>query len=163
MPDLMTHILVPSLFKRKFGKYFSIVVLGAVLPDFVTRIPCLFLEIFFPNHSYQWNWFFQIFHSLIPLLFFCLLIAFLFEEKERKSIIKFLLIGTVSHVFLDLFQKHFTLGTQGYHWLFPLTWQDFTIPLFWPETSLYFIPVILIAFVLLNFRDKFCIPRKMKQ
>lgn len=146
MPDLLTHILVPSLFKKKFQKYFLIVLLGAILPDIISKIPRFFLE----NRFYQWQWFFQTFHTLVGLLLLCLLTTFFFEEKERQAVFKFLLIGVVSHVILDSFQQHFALGTQGYHWFFPFTWQDFTIPLFWPETSLYFIPALLIIFVLIE-------------
>lgn len=138
MPDLLTHTLFVYPLKNKYRRGISIILLGAVLPDLFSRIPGIII----PNQTLI-NWAQQALHTPVALIFLCLLLSFFFPEKIRKSIFLFLALGVFSHLFLDLFQK--TL-TYGYFWFFPFSFISFNIPLFWPNDSVFLIPL----FVILN-------------
>ncbi len=68
-----------------------------------------------------------------------------FEEKLRKTAFKFLLAGSVFHLFLDLFQK--TL-TRGYFWLFPFSFSSFSFSFIWPnDTIVLILPLLVINLI----------------
>lgn len=136
MPDLLTHFLVAFLIVKilKIKRYYSLFYIGAILPD-VSKI-------YFIDASHIW--FYIPLHTPIVIALTCLLIAFFFENEIRKKIFTLLIAGSFLHLFLDLFQKHIDV-TFGYKWFFPVSWNSFEIGLFWPESSIYFIPFLLIA------------------
>jgi len=71
-----------------------------------------------------------------------LLVTYFFDENTRKPVFTNLMIGAILHLSLDLFQIHW--GTE-YYVFYPFSWSKFEICLFWPEQSIYFIPVLLLG------------------
>ena len=138
MPDLLTHFLVAYLLVQilSIKRYASIFYVGAILPDVLSR-PFMLADLW----SY---WFFEPLHTPLVLILSCSLLTCFFEEEIRKKVFAYLLTGVSLHLFMDVFQKHMTLG---YPWLFPFSWVDFEIGLLWPEQSLYYLPVLLTLIV----------------
>lgn len=139
MPDLVTHSLVSRILlfgKRK--KYLLFFLIGAILPDLVSRIPALFFA-----RCYRCSWFVSVMHTPVVLIFCVLLISMFF--RKPKVIFTSLILGVFSHLFLDAFQQH--LG-GGYYWFFPFSFVALEFGWFWPETCLYFIlPLTLLTLV----------------
>lgn len=136
MPDLLTHTLVITPFKKLLRKNFTLVLMGMVLPDIVSRIPGIIL----PNRSFI-SWMQAALHSPIALLLACLFFSFFFSQKIRKKAFLALSAGTFIHLFMDLFQKTFIVG---YFWFFPFSFKSFWVPVFWPNDSIYFVPFLVI-------------------
>jgi len=141
MPDLLTHALIASPLKARFPRLFSVFLLGVILPDVLSRTP----GILFPGSTsiIFLNYFL---HSPIIIVLSCLVLAYCFPQKIRKNFLYLLLAGSFLHLFLDLFQK--TL-TTGYLWFFPFSFSSFSIPLFWPDDSLFALPFLIIINIML--------------
>lgn len=134
MPDLITHCLASRIILLgKFKKYLLLFVVGTILPDVLSRIPAFFLA-----GCYRCSWFVAVIHSPLTLILFVLLLSLLFK-KPLKALLS-LFFGMLFHLFLDTFQRH--LG-GGYYWFFPVSFKAQELGLFWPETSLYFIPPLI--------------------
>jgi hypothetical protein len=136
MPDLVTHVLVAFLFVklRKLERYTSLIYLGALMPD-MSR-----LGVFAMGTTS--SWFFMPLHTPLGILLSALFITYFFDEKNRKPVFTNLMIGAILHLFPDLIQIHW--GTE-YYVFYPFSWEKFEIGLFWPEQSIYFIPVLLLG------------------
>lgn len=141
VPDLLTHTLAVFPFRYKFKRFISVILLGAILPDIFARIP----GVLFPYRA-AISWAQSVLHSPIALIFICLLVSFFFPEKIRKTVFLFLLLGIFSHLFLDLFQK--TL-TYGYLWFFPFSFVSFSIPLIWPNDTIFLTPFFIFLNIIL--------------
>jgi hypothetical protein len=132
MPDLLTHLVVAQGCRTaaRGGWLTSWFLIGAVLPDLLLRpISIGFPELF---------WFFMPLHTPVGLFLVCMLISGVQQEESRRLVFYNLLGGVGLHLFLDFFQKH--IG-GGYYLLFPFSWRSLEWGLFWPETSLYLLPV----------------------
>jgi len=138
MPDLLTHTLFVYPAKKWFPKNTIFILIGAILPDVLGRTLGVFI-----SDSTIIGWYQLVIHTPLCLLLFTYSFSFFFPEKTRKTIFLFMLLGVVSHLFLDLFQKSITVG---YLWFFPFSFASFNIPLFWPDESIFLIPV----FILIN-------------
>ncbi len=147
MPDLLTHYLSARILTVKSGtRLISLFFMGTILPDVLSRVPSIVIAILFGTYDCHLGWFWAILHSPIVLILVCFLMTFFFEENLRKSVFRFLIFGVVLHLGLDMLQKTFTSGS-GYLWFFPFSFKSFNIPLFWPDQSLYFIPVLLVILI----------------
>ena len=108
MPDLLAHVLFCLIacelvnFKKK-----SLILIGAILPDIITKIILFGYIIDLPN------WFnaLIIFHSLAPLFFLVILIALFF--KNFFSAAYLIGIGALSHVLLDILNTHYYFHCHG--------------------------------------------------
>jgi len=135
MPDLVTHLSIAYLLKTISKRWlffleFSIFFyFGTILPDILTRP----LYILSPNVY----WAVLPLHTPLPILFVCLSISYLFDERIRKGVFFTLVTGAYLHLFLDIFQKHIQ---PEVFLLFPFSWKSFNVGLIWPEESLYAIP-----------------------
>lgn len=144
MPDLITHTLAAYPLKEKFPENILLILLGTILPDIPGRIP----GIIFPDSSFIGNYQ-AVIHTPLALLLFIYSFSFLFPQKERAMVFKFILLGTTIHLLLDMFQK---TATFSYLWFFPFSFSWFQIPLIWPDDTIYLIPVLLIMnFAFFNF------------
>lgn len=147
MPDLLTHYLTAKIITGKSAtRAISPFFLGTILPDVLSRIPSIVIINLFEKYDCHLDWFLAIFHSPLVLILICLLIAYFFEENLRKGVFKLLILGTALHLVLDMLQKTFT-SHSGYLWFFPFSFKSFNIPFFWPDQSLYFIPILLIVLI----------------
>ncbi|MFH1827606.1 MAG: metal-dependent hydrolase [bacterium] len=148
MPDLLTHALFSYPAKKIFPKKLVFILIGSILPDLLGRS----LGIFILNPSIV-GWYQTVVHTPFSLVLIIYCLSFFFPQGERKTIFTFLLIGIVSHLFLDLFQKSIGLD---YLWLFPFSFSSFQIPLIWPDESILFIPILIfinfVIFFSLNFK-----------
>lgn len=136
MPDLGTHVLATYLASRchpKGGTWSALLLLGAILPDVLTR-PLFEL---FPDAF----WFFFPLHTPLVLALVCYALSLLFEEQTRVKTFVALYAGVLFHLALDLLQKSATLS---YTPLFPFSWATWSAGLFWPDQSLLLIPVLLL-------------------
>ncbi len=153
MPGLATHVLVNTITARglKAGQYTPIFILGSLLPDVLTRVPSntlgiiekLFWEfahIDVQALSIHLKWFMAPFHSPVILLLLCYLLAMVFPLKIRKPVFGWLYGGVLLHLGLDALQRHIGVA---YYWLFPFSWHSYSHGLFWPETPLYGLPLLL--------------------
>jgi membrane-bound metal-dependent hydrolase YbcI (DUF457 family) len=140
VPDLITHTAFAFFFSDKRYRNLFFLLLGAILPD-VTR----FLFLFAPdNHTVFW--FFTALHSPVVLIVLAWLISYFFDEKIRYAAFSWIFFGVVSHLGLDLFQKHF--GLFSYPWLFPFSLYGSSWGLFWPEAPLFIAPFLALAAVI---------------
>jgi len=143
----MTHTASAYLLCRiiNIKRYLVIFLVGTILPDILTR-GVFYPAKFFLFHSYWVKenlWYLtQPIHTPIGIILVCLLLSYLFEEYQRRTIFIFLCLGAFFHLFLDLFQKN---NTNAYLWFFPFSWKSYQIGLFWPEKTLLCIPFLLIA------------------
>jgi hypothetical protein len=138
MPDLATHFLIVS-FLRKKQRDLSLVCLGTALPDLLSRP---FLKLF-PDLY----WFVLPFHTVFGILIINYLFSLFFEEGKQKKVFVNLTIGGGVHLLLDSFQKSLG-GPRGYYFLFPFWDKKISWGLFWPETSVFFLPFLLAIVVL---------------
>lgn len=137
MPDLITHSLVSRLLLcGRLKKYLLFFLIGTILPDVLSRIPNFFIR-----SCYRCSWFITVLHSPVIVILFILILVLLFP-KNRLGIFLSLTFGMFFHFCLDLFQRH--LG-GGYYWFFPFSFRFWELGLFWPETSLEFIPYLVLA------------------
>ena len=139
MPDLMTHLLVPWVLARptlEKRRSLALFCLGAVLPDLFSRVPAILLG------RTQAAWVFSAFHTPAGILVLCLGAAFLFPREMRKPCLGWLLAGSGVHFFLDLLQK--TVLAGNYYWLFPFSFKRFQVELFWPDETVFAIPILLL-------------------
>lgn len=136
MPDLVCHLSVAYFVKKltNITKYSTIFYAGTILPDILTRpVYILWPEL----HS-----------SIVPLhaplvfILVCLLITYLFEEKNRGKVFIYLLVGGYLHLFLDLFGKEF-FANERFNWFFPFSSKGFNIGLYWSEEALFAIPFLI--------------------
>jgi len=155
MPDLLTHTLFVTPLKSKFSKSFIFILLGTILPDIFGRM----LGIVFPNSGFI-AWLQIGIHTPVSLILIAYIISFFFEEKDRKTIFIYLIIGIYIHLLLDLFQK---TTTFGYLWLFPFSFSYFNIPLIWPDETIFLIPLLILINLLIYLiikKNKKIIPKK---
>jgi len=134
MPDWLSHLLIGLILADLFNiKKKSLVVLGALAPDFLSKIFLIYLHLGMQNPIS-----FGIFHTPFMMFLVSVLIAPLFRYDKLKIIVYFNL-GSVSHFLSDLTMKHFT--TQGTRLFYPISGNNYTLGWIWPEQSIY----ILIA------------------
>ncbi len=140
MPDLATHVLLNAIPGKwiQSKKNLMMFILGAVLPDVLTRVPANILSV--KNSGY----FVLPLHSPLPLLLVCYIIVLFFHEPSRKHVFCWLYCGIMIHLFADGFQIH--MG-PGYYWLYPFSWFTYHWGLYWPETSLYVLPFLFLIFL----------------
>ena len=135
MPDTFTHLLIVIPIGRRFFQrpWIYIAYLGVVLPDLLSRG----LSILFKNAR---DYFVPL-HTPIGLIVFVIFFMTFFERRFYKKVVFYLSMGIVFHFIPDAMQSHIYGG--GYRWLFPFSWWTYKTGLFEPDTSLYFLPILL--------------------
>lgn len=142
MPDLVTHFSTAYILKlpHRWSSRVIPFYIGAILPDLLSRP----LFILFP----QSDRIIFSFHTPAVMAVFCLLLAQFFEKRIRSAVRINLLLGIMLHFGLDLLQKQIT---SSYYWLFPFSWKSFDLGLFWPEDSVWLVPVWIALLVVIEF------------
>ena len=119
--DWISHLLIIwflcLLFKVK--KYRGVPIIAGVLPD-VENIS----DVFGPSISSIIHH--GPIHTLIGALFLSLLFAAFFERKEFKIVFILAFLAIVTHLILDSF-----IVLSGIMWLWPFSWQHYTLNLIW--------------------------------
>ena len=106
MPDLFAHFssaYLPSRY-QKFRRYDALVVLGAVLPDLISRIPIVILVRFL---DLPVVYFYRALHTPIGVILASYILSFLFEHSIRLKSFLSLTAGSFLHLVLDLMQQQF--------------------------------------------------------
>jgi len=140
MPDLFAHFtsgFLPSR-HRCLRDHDALFVIGAILPDVLTRIPNIVLGQFLTAPIAP---FFDALHTPIALLLVCYLCTFAFEELKRKAIFISVLAGAQLHFVLDVMQRQFFYPV--YMPYFPFSTKKFQLGLFYFDDSIYLFPLFL--------------------
>jgi len=156
MPDLMSHLIIGLILAEVFNvRKKSLVVLGAIAPDLLSKFHLIYVYFSLPSTIS-----FVSFHTPLMLFILSILIAFLFRYDKLKTIL-FFNIGALSHFLSDLTIRHFAgIGTRLF---FPFTNKNYSLNLIWPEESLYVLIVSLIVYVSIRIIKKnISIPHKLK-
>lgn len=146
MPELVTHGIVAYAVGRlaKFQSLTLIVIGGTLLPDVIVRSASIFFK-------GKFVWLFLPLHTPFVLVILCYVVSLLYRVGERKRIFLASTLGVIIHLVLDSLQKHYGLG---YLWLFPFSWQKFEFGVFWPEESMFVIPIMIAIGGLMYLREK---------
>ena len=158
MPDLMTHLTSSYLLKRLLAGKRNIVpfLLGATLPDMIAYIPLvasglLPLE-YLPVWTNALTYLFFPFHGIVGFTLLSWMLALLFQTELRKGIFWNLELGGLVHVLMDLLQSQH--GQSGYL-LFPFSGKSFGLGWLETESSLYAVPFLVAAVVIMLGIDSF--------
>ena len=151
MPDLFAHFASGYLPSRhqKIQKYDALLVLGAVLPDLLSRIPDIVLVRFF---HLPVEYFFRALHAPIVVILSCYLLSFLFERSIRFKSFLSLVAGSCLHLVLDLMQQQFFEGVSMP--FIPFSMKTVQWGLFHYNASLVAFPPLLVIVLLIWFREK---------
>ena len=147
MPDWMSHILVGLIIAEAFNiRKKSLVLLGALLPDVLSKLFLLFFYFdFFNNLSVR------SFHSPIMVFLLAILLAPIFKYNRLKTVI-LVSVGALSHFLADLTMRHFNSGIRL---LFPFSMETYSLGLLWPDESIYFLLGALIVYLALKLCKKY--------
>ena len=148
MPDGLTHVAAGYIAgERLQGGGLALFLLGCLLPDLLLRGGSLLL------HGSAQRDFLELYltplHTPLTVLVLCVGLAQLFVVERRKAAFRALYAGCLLHFVLDFFQRTIsgagpTWETfEGYHWLYPLSWWDGQVGLYWPEQTPYALFVLL--------------------
>lgn len=158
MPDWLSHILIALIIVELFNiKYKSLVVLGSLLPDLVTKFHLINIFRVFPQGLL--DPFFVIFHTPIMVFLLALIIAPFFRLNQ-KLVIGLISLGWITHILSDLTNKHLLFGQSFL--LFPFSWRQFEIGLFWPDQYyLVLIPLLIVYLVIKLIKFRFSIGKNL--
>ena len=140
MPDWITHAVAAYFLASalKADKK-SLVVLGGLLPDLLTKFSVFFRYVLPPDELAG----FEIFHTPFVALLVAVTIAPAFAYDYRKSI-ALIGAGAASHFLLDSIQ-----GPAGYMFLWPFSWNTYTLGLMWSENMAPLAVTLLIVGIVL--------------
>jgi len=125
----MSHLIIGLILAEVFNiKKKSLVVLGTLLPDILSKMHLLYFYLSIPPLVS-----FVSFHTPFMIFIISIIIAPFFMHDKYKTIL-FINLGAASHFLTDLTMKHFTtiVGTRLFY---PLTTKNFTLNLLWPENA----------------------------
>jgi hypothetical protein len=141
MPDLITHTAVAHLIRRPFESANTsnnpapmriLFLIGVMMPDLMSR-PWYILS----PAVHDWV---VAFHTPAGMLAACAAASLLLERSLRRKAFLWLFSGAVLHFAVDSLQKQVS-GNN--FWLFPFSWKNFGIGLFWAGEAIPFVPVWL--------------------
>ncbi len=142
MPDWVSHLLIGLIFVELFNiRKKSLVLLGALMPDLISKLFLLFFYLGFRNIVGL-----DSFHTPTVCFLMSIFISPLFRYERIRTI--FLVnIGLATHFLSDLLIRHFTSGIRL---LFPFSMGIYNVGLFWPEQSIYVLMASLIIYILIR-------------
>jgi membrane-bound metal-dependent hydrolase YbcI (DUF457 family) len=139
--DLVTHIglawaagRAASCFREIPSRAVYLFAAGAALPDLLARAPHLALR------SATVRTITVGLHTPACLVFACLFLSFLFEERGRARVFLALFAGSLFHCFTDGFQQAWP---GSYHWLYPLAAWSPQVEGYSGRTTVLYAPIIL--------------------
>jgi len=158
MPDLLTHVLVGLILVKLFKvRKKSLVLLGAALPDIISKLP---LWRFFPTSRNIFFFGLMPFHSLIGLIILTVLISFFFNYKEYKTI-TLISLGWISHIILDLTNKHYLI--KQVYLLMPFSYKATEIGWLWQDEYLIMLLSSIVILITIYIIENVTKWRKIKK
>ena len=151
MPDLFAHFAsayLPSRYQR-LRQHDALLVLGAALPDLLSRIPMI---IFVRFLDLPVVYFLRALHTPIGVIIACYILSFLFERSIRFKSFLSLTAGSFLHLVMDLMQQQFFEGI--YMPFVPFSIQTVQCGWFHYNTSLLVFPLLLVFVLFFWFREK---------
>ena len=149
MPDWLSHILLALIICEIFKiKKKSLVVLGALLPDFLLKLYILNIFTNMPNNLY---WLLVPFHTPFSLIIMTFLIIPFFKYSWKKAYI-LIAIGWISHILLDLTIADFTKKYMLI--LFPFSWEGYEINLIWQQQYYFILIPLFLVYIILLLRNR---------
>jgi hypothetical protein len=148
MPDLITHTIIPYVVIRLWSRLrrtaVPLFLLGCILPDILSRSFNVFLITWVPLITRYTD----PVHAPCVALLYCLAISYFFAAPIRRTVFLNLLGGSLLHLLFDIGQRN--IG-HNYLLLYPFSRWFTEKGLFWPETTLYLVPwlVVLLGVVLI--------------
>lgn len=142
MPDLMSHLIIGLILAELFNvKKKSLVALGALMPDLLSKAHLIFFYLGLPLGIS-----FTSFHTPFMAFLISILISPLFLHDKLKTMI-FFNIGSMSHFISDLTIRHFS--NVGVRLHFPLTLEEnhYSLDWIWPEQSIYVLIATLLLYI----------------
>lgn len=105
MPDTFTHIALPSIFHRFFGRRLMVplVLIGTVTPDYIREFFALLLPADYYSAIY-------IFHTLTGAVLVSFLASAFFVVSQRRDVFLSILTGQLLHYIFDLIQDYLCPG-----------------------------------------------------
>lgn len=156
MPDLFTHCAAGYWVGhgcRLSESRLALLVFGCTVPDLWSRVPLIVTNALTGVDSF---WFWSGLHAPLAVVAGCYWISLWFAEAIRREVFKILLIGSLFHQFLDLWQGQ-TLG--GYMLWLPFSLQLHHWDWFHSANSVLLFPLFFILTFLL-YRERSCRPAK---
>ena len=151
MPDLFAHFAsayLPSRYQR-LRQYDALLVLGAALPDLLSRIPIIIFVRFF---DLPVVYFFRALHTPIGVILACYTLSFLFERSIRFKSFLLLTAASFLHLVFDLMQEQFFDGV--YMPFIPFSIKTVQWGWFHYNASLLVFPLLLVIVLFFWFREK---------
>ena len=144
MPDWLSHILIGLIFAEVFNiKKKSLVVLGSLLPDFISKA---YLLGFFTHLNDSITFISALYHSPVMGFIIPAFIIPFFKYKPEKTYF-FVFSGFMLHLLADSFTKNFATGTL----LYPFSYGYFSFNLFWPEQYWIILLISIITYALVRY------------
>jgi hypothetical protein len=145
MPDLFAHFASGYLISRipQLRMYTALLVLGAILPDLLTRVPEIVLDRILGINIYHAV---EIFHSPAVLCLVSFAFALMMARNLRLNAFCSLLFGSLVHVLLDIMQ--FQFGDSVYMPYFPFSFAKVQFALFHFNASIQLFPLIALLIFL---------------
>ena len=144
MPDLFAHFASGYLISRdsRLRAHTALIVLGAVLPDLLTRLPEIILDRFLGLNVYHAV---EIFHSPMILCLVAFVFSLLMDPVIRTKAFIWILFGSLVHVLFDLMQSQF--GESIYMPYFPFSFVRVEFGFFHFNASIAAFPILLLIVV----------------
>ncbi len=142
MPDWMSHLLIVLIICELFNiRKKSLVLLGALMPDLISKFFLVFFYFGFWN-----NVTLDSFHTPLVCFLLAILIAHLFRYDRTRTV--FLIsIGLITHFLSDLMIRHYAVGMRLF---FPFSMNMYRIDLIWPEQAIYVMIFSLVIYVFIR-------------
>ncbi len=147
MPDWISHILIALIIAELFNlKPKSLVVVGAILPDFFFKITTLGIFISIPVTEIYWS--LLPFHIPLGSLFFTLIITPLFRFNYFTTLL-LIAVGFITHYASDAFFKSFLINPQAMLF-WPFSWKQFSLNLLWSNQYYIILIITLVIYILIK-------------
>jgi membrane-bound metal-dependent hydrolase YbcI (DUF457 family) len=141
LADLVTHIGLAWAAGRAAGcireipaRAVYLFAAGAALPDLLARAPHLALRSAAVRTATVGL------HTPACLVFACLFLSFLFEERGRGRVFLALFAGALFHCFTDVFQQ---VWPGSYHWLYPFAAWSPQVEGYSGMTTVLYAPIVV--------------------
>lgn len=153
MPDWVSHLIAGHITSRVSRGSFVYAALlgGAVLPDVISYLPwkAIALSAGHTELTRTAAYFTSSLHSLPAGLVTALCLSFLFREELRPTIFTSLSVGSILHMFMDLFQYQLD---GGYLLFAPLSYRTFQFGPFWGDYWPFWIAALTPVALLIEIR-----------